>query len=344
MKNFRRFMILAVLVFAFATMLPSFNPFFSVNAATITVSNWIHLPHGADTIYHIGTGDGGYEPVRDPAIIREGNTYYMTYTVYPFAGDDNYSPTKENMGSSPGVRMFQSTDLMNWAPSNTITSLGNSRSDGFIVLSSELPNNSPYKHRSWASEIHKLNGKFYLMMTCDNWIPEYVTVNPNGQKGLWMYIGVSNSITGPYQHIRWLTGYGCDTTIFEDPATHYTYVCSAGDCTIQRIDLSTLTSDIITFVGNPVYNVITAAGMSPKRVPNYLEGPWVMAKNGKFYLFHAAYYGDGCNYWANVAVAASPMGPYTMYKGSNAGALLRGQTAGALMNIRMSPPYSMGGM
>lgn len=78
MKNYRKLIFLAVLVFAFAAALPSFNPFFSVNAATITVSNWIHLPHGADTIYlrsnNVGSGD--YFTVRshwtDPKKIRYG--------------------------------------------------------------------------------------------------------------------------------------------------------------------------------------------------------------------------------------------------------------------------------
>ncbi|GAA3246197.1 family 43 glycosylhydrolase [Dactylosporangium siamense] len=47
--------------------------------------------------------------------------------------------------------------------------------------------------------------------------------------------------------------------------------------------------------------------------PQYLEGPWMTKRDGRWYLFHAAYYGPAANqgYWTNVAYADSPLGPFT---------------------------------
>ena len=86
--------------------------------------------------------------VRDPAIIREGDTYYMTFTMWPFANREDGRMTLPNNGSSPGIQLFSSQDLKTWKPEN------------WLVKASDLPINSPYKHRFWAPEIHKMNGKF----------------------------------------------------------------------------------------------------------------------------------------------------------------------------------------
>lgn len=105
--------------------------------------------------------------VRDPCIIREGDTWYLVQTMWPFA---NREPERMNLpdnGSSPGIPLYRSTDLKDW------------KFDRWLVNSAKLPEDCPYKHRFWAPEIHKLNGKFYVISTADNWTKKRSTLTRN---------------------------------------------------------------------------------------------------------------------------------------------------------------------
>jgi len=101
-------------------------------------------------------GKTGKDEVRDPCIIREGDTYYLVFTVWPFRGRDEKHLNDPDQGSSPGIKLFSSKDLLTWTFEN------------WLVKSSELPEDCPYKHRFWAPEIHKIGGRFYLIFTADN--------------------------------------------------------------------------------------------------------------------------------------------------------------------------------
>ena len=260
---------------------------------TMSYANWIQLPKTAP--------DTGYEEVRDPAITRDGNTYYIVYTVYPFTDRSAADPSKPDDNSSPGIKLYKSTDLKTWT------------FDRWLVKSSDLPDNSPYKHRFWAPEIHKINGKYYLDFTADNWFS--AAYNIGGQWGYHMFVGVADTIEGPYTHIS-DSGQGCDATLFADPTTGKTYIVAPyTDLYIQQVDLTQLaTQNKVVNIG-PQVKIVSAdnSDIGYPTSPQYLEGPWVTVRNGKFYLWHAAYYGPNNDqgYWTNVAYATNPMGPYT---------------------------------
>ena len=69
--------------------------------------------------------------VRDPCIVREGGTYYLVFTMWPFANREESRMALEDSGSSPGIRLYASKDLKTW------------RDAGWLVKSSELPVDSP---------------------------------------------------------------------------------------------------------------------------------------------------------------------------------------------------------
>jgi len=56
--------------------------------------------------------------LRDPCIIREGDTYYLVFTMYPFRGRDERHLEEVDMGSSPGIQMFSSKDFKAWKTGN----------------------------------------------------------------------------------------------------------------------------------------------------------------------------------------------------------------------------------
>jgi beta-xylosidase len=78
--------------------------------------------------------------------------------VYPFSHHTGKDESKPDMNSSPGIKLYRSSDLLDWEFVD------------WLVKSSELPEDCPYKHRFWSPEIRMINGKYYLTFTADNWV------------------------------------------------------------------------------------------------------------------------------------------------------------------------------
>jgi xylan 1,4-beta-xylosidase len=232
--------------------------------------------------------------VRDPCIIRDAGRYYVVFTMHPFSPRDEKHFQDPDQGSSPGIRIYSSADFASW------------RDDGWLVKSSELPANCPYKHQFWAPEIHRFYGKFYVIFTASNWNAKQFQL----QEGYYAFIGVADQVTGPYRHITKIPNGPCDTTLFTDAAGAFYLAMPRRDISVQQVDLSKLEQDAITRVG-PEVKVATAANDDgvPGPSPEYLEGPWVERIKERYYLFYAANYGKA-GYWTGVATADSPLGPY----------------------------------
>jgi xylan 1,4-beta-xylosidase len=77
---------------------------------------------------------------RDPYIIREGDRYWLAFTMWPFSGREMKRLAELYGGASRGIALFFSPDLKSW------------RFETWLVKSSELPADRPYKHRFWAPE------------------------------------------------------------------------------------------------------------------------------------------------------------------------------------------------
>ena len=52
--------------------------------------------------------------IRDPCIIREQDTYYLVFTVWPFANRQENRLHLPNQGGSLGIKLYSSKDLKNW--------------------------------------------------------------------------------------------------------------------------------------------------------------------------------------------------------------------------------------
>lgn len=242
--------------------------------------------------------------VRDPCIVREGDVYYLIFTVYPFRNREPEHLAEPDQGGSPGIKLFSSRDLKTWT------------FETWLVRSADLPEDCPYKDRFWAPEIHKLGGKFYLIFTADNWIkPEF---NPAGNWGSagYAFVGVADKITGPYRHITYIPGAACDTSLFEDGAGKTFAAIPRGDIDVQEIDLTRLEAGQVRLLGRPT-KVVAAdnrdIGVAAR--PDYLEGPWVERVGGKYVMLYAEIYKqpqfpDFLGYWTGAAYAETPLGPW----------------------------------
>ncbi|MCX5683889.1 MAG: family 43 glycosylhydrolase [Planctomycetota bacterium] len=262
-------------------------------AATFTWQNPIYFQ-----------GNTGKDEVRDPCIIKEGDTWYLVFTVWPFRNREETHLADADQGSSPGIKLFASKDLKTWT------------FEKWLVKSSDLPENCPYKHRFWAPEIHKMGGKFYLIFTADNWLKkEY---NPAGTWGAagYAFVGVADKVTGPYEHITYIAGGACDTSLFEDSDGRTYALIPRGGVDVQEIDLAGIRQDVVKLVGKPVRVVAPEnADIGMEARPEYLEGPWAIKSGDKYVLFFAGPYSEKKfpeqkGYWAGAAYADNVMGPY----------------------------------
>jgi DUF1680 family protein len=242
--------------------------------------------------------------LRDPCIIREGGTYYLVFTMWPFRGRDERHLQELNQGGSPGIAIYSSRDLKSWKFAN------------WLVKSADLPENCPYKNRFWAPEIHKIGGRFYVIFTADNWLKNQY--NPAGRWGTagGAFVGVADKIIGPYGHITWIRGAACDTTLFADDSGKTYAAIPRGNIDIQEIDLTRIEHDEVKLIGKP-RRIVTAdnsdIGVAAK--PDYLEGPWVETIGRKYCLFYAEIYRDQrfpewLGYWTGLATADTPLGPW----------------------------------
>jgi beta-xylosidase len=231
--------------------------------------------------------------LRDPCIIRDGDRWYAVFTMWPFRPRDEQHLADPDQGSAPGIRMYSTADFAAW------------RDEGWLVKSSELPADCPYKHQFWAPEVRRLGGRFHLVFTASNW-----NAKEHGlQEGYYAFIGVAERVTGPYRHITKVPNGPCDSSLFDDGQGGFFLAMPHRTISVQQVDLARLEQGVIARVGRDVPALACDAD-ADGAVPEYLEGPWVERIGGRYHLFYAANYGkDG--YWCGVASADSPLGPWT---------------------------------
>lgn len=239
--------------------------------------------------------------LRDPCIIRDEGTYCLVFTMWPFRGRDERCLADPDNGSSPGIALYSSPDLKAW------------RFESWLVKSSDLPADCPCKHRFWAPETHRINGKSYLIFTADNWLKkEY---NPAGSWGTagYAFASVAEKVTGPYEHVTYIPGAPCDTSLFGDRDGRTYAAMPHYNIGVQEIDLSRIEQDIVQLVGQETQAVACQSDdIAFKVSPEYLEGPWMERVGNRYVLFYAELFKDqrAPGYWTGVAYADAPLGPW----------------------------------
>jgi xylan 1,4-beta-xylosidase len=245
---------------------------------------------------HFDEAAGIYgDRLRDPHIIRVGDSYYLTHTMTPCSGPEEYDPYKRREGSGPGVRLYSTKDFKTW------------KAETWIVNTDELPADCPYRNQCWAPEINAIGGKFYAVFYAGNWkLGQHTDC----------YLGVADKVTGPYEHITNLKGAGCDVTLAEDDAGKvYAFMIGNG-IRVQQVDLSGIERGDIKLVGPVKTAVETSYADKGLWIDRWTEGPWVKRHGKKYCLFYAVHLDAKADrprnqYWMEVSYADHPMGPWT---------------------------------
>jgi xylan 1,4-beta-xylosidase len=158
---------------------------------------------------------------------------------------------------------------------------------------------------AWAPDVfhHKSgDGKFYL----------YYTVNkPGGGKQIG--VAVADGPLGPFTDRSNLVDRAIDAHLFrdDDGALYLYYVEIEGGFKIKVQPMA----DPVTKKGEPT-EVIRPTVDWERKKGAVTEGPWMLKRNGLYYLMYSGSGADGPDYAIGYATAKSPVGPFTKYPGN----------------------------
>ena len=158
---------------------------------------------------------------------------------------------------------------------------------------------------AWAPDVfhHKLgDGKFYL----------YYTLNrPGGGKQIG--VAVADQPLGPFRDRGNLADRAIDAHLFQDnDGSFYLYYVDLADG--FKIMVQSMT-DPLTRKGKPAEVIRPTADWERKKGA-VTEGPWMLKREGLYYLMYSGSGADGPDYAIGYATAKSPLGPFAKHPGN----------------------------
>lgn len=190
-----------------------------------------------------------FADVPDNAIIRVGDTYYMSSTT---------------MHMSPGLPIMKSKDLINWK------TIGYAYDTLANMDELNLTNGkSTYGRGSWASSLRYHNGTFYVTTFAQTTGKTYIFSTHDIEKGAWKQISFK-----PSYH---------DHTLFFDDDGRIYMIYGAG-----KLKLIELNEDLSGVKPNTIEQVVIENASAPagENIMLQSEGSQLFKVNGKYYLFN----------------------------------------------------------
>ena len=162
----------------------------------------------------------------------------------------------------------------------------------------------------WAPDVfhHKTgDGRCYLYYTRNASKPT------EGQGGKEIGVAVADSPLGPFADKAVLAADSIDAHLFQDDdgKLYLYYVHLAGGFKIMVQPMT----DPLTKQGAP-RKVIQPTEPWEKISGEVTEGPWMMKRQGTFYLMYSGTGADSPNYGVGYATSKSPLGPFVKYSGN----------------------------
>ena len=158
---------------------------------------------------------------------------------------------------------------------------------------------------AWAPDVfhHKSgDGKFYL----------YYTLNRPGS-GKQIGVAVADRPLGPFRDRGNLADRAIDAHLFQDnDGTFYLYYVDLADG--FKIMVQSMT-DPLTRKGKPA-EVIRPTADWERKEGAVTEGPWMLKREGLYYLMYSGSGADGPDYAIGYATAKSPLGPFAKHPGN----------------------------
>ena len=208
----------------------------------------------------------------------EGVIFGKTYWIYPTWS----MPFKDQLH----LDAFSSKDLVNWTKHERI--IDNSRIKWL-------------RNALWAPAAIEKDGKYYIFFSCNN-------IQNDEQYG-GIGIGVADNPAGPFEDYLGKPlidkivnrAQPIDQFVFKDKdGTYYMYYGGWGRCNVVK--LSDDFRSLVPFEDGSLYKEVT-----PK---DYVEGPFMFIRDGKYYFMWAEGGWTGPNYRVAYAIADNPLGPF----------------------------------
>ncbi len=206
----------------------------------------------------------------------EGIIYDDTYWIYP-----TWSDLYENQTF---FDCFSSKDLVNWTKHSS------------ILDTTEV---KWAKRAMWAPSVISKDGKYYFFFSAND-----VHEGEIGGIG----VAVSDRPEGPYKDLlgkplinEIVNGaQPIDQFVYKDGDKYYMYYGGWGHCNV--VQLNDDFTGLVPFEDGTIYKEITPE--------NYVEGPFMLKKDGKYYFMWSEGGWGGPDYCVAYAIADSPFGPF----------------------------------
>lgn len=206
----------------------------------------------------------------------EGIIYDDTYWIYP-----TWSDLYENQTF---FDCFSSKDLVNWTKHSS------------VLDTSEV---KWAKRAMWAPSVISKDGKYYFFFGAND-------VHEGEVGGIGVAVG--SRPEGPYKDLlgkplvnEIVNGaQPIDQFVFKDGDRYYMYYGGWGHCNV--VQLNDDFTGLVPFEDGTIYKEITPE--------NYVEGPFMFKKNGKYYFMWSEGGWGGPDYCVAYAIADSPFGPF----------------------------------
>lgn len=208
----------------------------------------------------------------------EGAVFNKEYWIYP-----TYSVA---FHKQLHFDAFSSKDLSNWQKHERVLS-----ADSVSWLNNAL----------WAPSIIEKDSKYYLFFGANN-------IQDNNQLG-GIGVAVADNPAGPFKDAlghplidKIVNGaQPIDQFVFcDDDNKYYIYYGGWGHCNVARLNNDLLS--LSTFDNGETFKEITP--------DNYVEGPFMLKRNGKYYFMWSEGSWTGPDYCVAYAISDSPIGPF----------------------------------
>jgi len=210
----------------------------------------------------------------DPDVLYHNGTYFL----YPTnAGDDN---------DDQGFKVYTSTDLVHWAEKGFAFRKG----DGWG------------SNNFWAPDIIERDGTFYMYYVANEQICVATSDSPLGPFKQDVFKPMHNDVKEIDAHV-----------FYDEPSgKYYIYFVRFDNGNVMYG--AELNDDMKTIKEDTVTRLFAADQGWDQDMGNINEGPFMLTKDGKYYLTYSGSHFQSINYGAAYAVADSPLGTYTKYK------------------------------
>ncbi len=221
----------------------------------------------------------GFHP--DPSMIRVGNDYYLAVSTFEWF---------------PGVRIYHSSDLINWEYITAVLDSFDMADLRGICASDGI----------WAPCLSYSDGFFYLIYSIIHGARSYPVMEVSN------YLTRANEITGPWSKPVYLNSSGFDPSLFHDDDGRKWLLNMEWD--YRKVSDGNPFSGILIQEYDPLTETLIG---TPKKIFSgtpigSLEGPHIYKRNGYYYLF-CAEGGTGWLHAATVARSLSLNGPYEVH-------------------------------